>query len=238
MAGVSITERGCRGCTLCVDLCPVDVFDHDADRDLAVVARQQDCIGCLSCSYVCPSQCVEVSNVEVLRPFHRIPSHVALVQRLLQVPAAATELTAEDHQEAHRDVSARLVALADAIVEIMGRGCKPVGRRAGAAAAAHMPEMYEERGLERLLGGLERQFGRAFELGFETTENTAELTFSPCGLCRVVEGAGQTVGEAVLCEIFHEFLAGLLSEYTGTTYRYEMPDVGATCRMVLRPQAH
>jgi NAD-dependent dihydropyrimidine dehydrogenase PreA subunit len=120
---------------MCVDLCPVDVFEYDDQQDVAVVARQQDCIGCLSCSYMCPSQCVDVGDVEMMRPFHRIPSHVSLAERLLQAAAPGAVLTTEDHEEASSDVAARLLALADAIVEIMGRGYKPVGRRAGAAAA-------------------------------------------------------------------------------------------------------
>jgi 2-oxoglutarate ferredoxin oxidoreductase subunit delta len=235
MAEITIVERGCRGCTLCVDVCPVEVFDYDQERELATVARPDDCIGCLSCVYVCPSRCVEVSGVEVLRPFHRIEGHAGLIERFLQEEVAGETLTDGDLDEAHRDVAARLVALADAVVETMGRGHKAVGRRAGAVAAIHMPEIYEDRSLTAVLARLEEEIGEGFNLTTSASDNQIDLRFAPCGLCRVVEEAGQTVGEAVLCEIFHEYLAGLLSEYSGTTYRFELPQVGQTCEMRLVP---
>lgn len=235
MAQVAIVERGCRGCSLCVDTCPVEVFDRDDERDLAVVSRPEDCIGCLTCFYVCPSQCVEVTEVEILRPFHRIEGHVALIERFLQEKAAASTLTEEDLAEAHADVAARLQALAHAVVEIMGRGHKPVGRRAGSVAAIHLPEVYEEKGLENVLAGLQRRFVGAFPFDFKLSGGDVELVFNPCGLCKVVQDAGETVGEAVLCELFHEYWAGLLTEYVGTTYKFEMPKTGPVCEMKLFP---
>jgi NAD-dependent dihydropyrimidine dehydrogenase PreA subunit len=232
---VSIAERGCRGCTLCVDICPVDVFDCDEERHQAVVRRQEDCIGCLSCHYICPSQCVEVGEVESLRPYHRIEGHVALIERFLQQPAASRLLSEEDLAEGYRDVAARLAALARAVVEILGRGHKAVGRRAGAVAASHLPEVYEEPGIEGILTGMQRLFRHAFDFDYRIEGDRLALTFSPCGLCRLVEDAGEKVGEAVLCEIFHEYWAGLLTAYVGTTFRYEMPTVGSTCEMRLFP---
>ncbi len=233
MATVTIVERGCRGCTLCVDTCPVQVFEHDAARDQAVVRRPEDCIGCLSCVYVCPSRCVDVGEVENLRPFHRIEENVALVERFLQEPTVSRSLSSDDWEEARRDVAARLNALAHTVVETMGRGHKPVGRRAGTLAAAHMPEMYEEHDLSSLLAALQQRFGAAFALSYALSDTTVDLTFSPCGLCAVVEAAGEKVGEAVLCELFHEYLAALVGSFAGSTYRFELPQAGATCRMTL-----
>ena len=233
MATVSILDRGCRGCTLCVDICPVEVFELEQEK--AVVKREQDCIGCLSCTYACPSKCIEVAGIEVLRPFHRIDSHTALVERFLQEKSAGVALSSEDLEEAFRDVSARLVALAATVVETMGRGHRPVGRRAGAVAAAHLPEVYEEKGLENVLSGLQRRFENAFDFDFEVGENGLDLTFHPCGLCRVVEDAGEKVGEAILCELFHEYWAGLVSTYLGETYKFEVPQAGKTCKMRLFP---
>jgi len=235
MVKVSIVERGCRGCTLCVDTCPVGVFAQEASSSVATVVHPEDCLGCLSCVYVCPSRCIEVADVEVLRPFHRIEGHVALVERFLQEPSATRTLTAADWEEARRDVAARLHALASSVVETMGRGHKPVGRRAGAVAASHMPEMYEHVDLPGVLAGLKRELGAAFPLEFEVSGDAVRVGLAPCGLCAVVEGAGEKVGEAVLCEIFHEFLGGLLSTFARTPYRCELDAAGASCRMTLRP---
>ncbi|HWR58925.1 MAG TPA: ferredoxin family protein [Thermodesulfovibrionales bacterium] len=235
MVNVTIIDKGCRGCTLCVDTCPVNVFDYDAGKDLAKVARQEDCIGCLSCYYECPSQCIEVSDIERMRPFHRIEEHAALIEKFLQEKAAGRAIKAEDLEEARKDVSARLVALTNTIVEVLGTGYKAVGRRAGALAAAHLPEVYEEKGLDYVLGGMQRLFHQAFQFDFKVSGEAVSMEFHPCGLCRIVEQAGWKVGEAVLCQVFHEFWAGLLTAYIGTSYRYELPMIGATCKMELQP---
>jgi ferredoxin len=235
MIDVRIQDRGCRGCTLCVDLCPVDVFDFDEGRQLALVARAQDCIGCLSCRYACPSACIEVDGIEELRPFHRFEGHARLIERFLQARPAATTLTDADWEEAYRDVAARLHALGAAVVETMGRGHRPVGRRAGAVAAAHMPEVYDHQDLDHILQDLRRQLGGAFDDRHRVDGNVVELEFEPCALCEIVRNAGQTVGEGVLCELFHEYLAGLLSEHAGVPYRFEVPLAGDRCQMRLFP---
>jgi hypothetical protein len=62
------------------------------------------------------------------------------------------------------------------------------------------------------------------------------MTFSPCGLCNVVRTAGQEVGKAVLCHLFHEYWAGLITQYVGTKYQYEVPQAGDVCVMQLTPR--
>jgi NAD-dependent dihydropyrimidine dehydrogenase PreA subunit len=224
---VKIVERGCRGCTLCVEVCPVEVFEMDASGVLARVLRPDDCIGCYSCLYACPSRCLELGDVIPLRPFHRIEGHAALVERFLKEPTATHSLTDADHEEARRDVAVRLRALSDAIAETMGRGQKAVGRRAGIAAAAHLPETYEGKGLPAVLDRLRPLFN------FEYTADAERVTlrFTPCALCRVVRDGGEKEGEALLCALFHEYWAGLLSAYVGQRYRCELKAAGDACQL-------
>jgi NAD-dependent dihydropyrimidine dehydrogenase PreA subunit len=239
MATVTIEEKGCRGCTMCVDVCPVDVFEFDDAGFVAKVARTEDCIGCLSCVYVCPSRCVEVADVELLRPFHRIEHHAALVERLLQGDSQRTTVVEDDWAEAQRDVAVRLDALGGAVTETMGRGQKAVGRKAGGLAAEHMPEMYEEEDLDGVLRRMQRRFRHAFTFDYAILDGEdgkeVELTFTPCGLNRVVTDAGGELGKHVLCELFHEYWSGLLGAFVKGRYRCKMPDVGQHCRMHLSP---
>lgn len=235
MPSVRIVEEGCRGCTLCVDVCAVDVFEYDEVAKLAVVVHSEDCFGCLSCTYACPSRCVVVNDMEPLRPFHRIPSHVALVQKFLQADAGFKELSDADWQEAEADVSARLTALTDTVVDTIGRGYHAVGRRAGTIAAAHMPEMYDQSGLEDVLAAMKHRFAKAFEFDFQVEGDRATLDFHPCGLCAVVRGQGQQPGDAVLCQLFHEYWVGLFTAFVGTTFKCEVPQAGDTCRMEMFP---
>ena len=95
--------------------------------------------------------------------------------------------------------------------------------------------MYEQTGLESVLAALQRQFRHAFEFDYALTGDRASLTFHPCGLCRVVGDAGQTVGEAVLCQLFHEYWAGLMTAFVGAPYRCEVPQAGEICHMELHP---
>lgn len=135
MPQVKILEKGCRGCTLCADICPVDVFKMEAEQNLARVVNQEDCIGCLSCFYACPSQCIDVSEVDLIRPYHRIEENVALVEQFLQVKTSAKSITEADIDNAYGEVGILLSSFAEAINEIMGRGHKSVGRSAGKLAA-------------------------------------------------------------------------------------------------------
>jgi NAD-dependent dihydropyrimidine dehydrogenase PreA subunit len=236
MPSVSITESGCRGCTLCVDVCPVDVFEVDDRGTLAKVVAGEDCIGCLSCIYACPSQCITVSDVHLIRPFHRIEENVALVEQFLQTQAAADLLTGDELNQAYHEVGILLAAFAEAITEILGRGHKSVGRRAGTVAAAHLPEMYEETELDDLLKHMNLRFGSSFDFEYTITDRTdISLCVQPCGLLQAIRTAGEKPGESVICLLFHEYWAALVSSFTGAKYSYQVQEAGEKCCMKLQP---
>jgi hypothetical protein len=62
------------------------------------------------------------------------------------------------------------------------------------------------------------------------------VDFEACALEPLVRGRGQRPGEAVLCVLFHEYWAGLLSEFGGKSYGVEAGDPGRACalRLVVR----
>lgn len=223
MPTVHIEEAGCRDCGLCVEICPTDVFEQALQdggaRKLAKVVRQDDCIGCTSCVYLCPSRCLSVTSDNPQRPFHRMESNAALVARFLQQVPATQQLGQADYDEALKDTHVRLKALSDALKEIMGRGQRAVGRSAGNLAAAHMPEMYETAELAQLLAGMRRRFAHAFDFEAKIEEDaSATLTFPACAMHKVVAAQGDPAGSANLCELFHEYFAGLMSAFTGKNY--------------------
>lgn len=235
MANVVLTETGCRDCSLCVEVCPTKVFDRDEGRSKALVAREADCIGCTSCQYICPSRCIEVRNVELQKPFYRIEENANLVQRLLQKQPVASSLTEQDLQGALADVSFRLLALSDSVTETMGRGQKAVGRKAGALAASHLPEMYEGATIDEVLGRMRRRFSGSFDFEPTIVAGGSEIVmrFPSCGMNRVVTGVGGKVGDHVLCLLFHEYWAGLVGAFTGKNFAIEMSETGTSCTMKL-----
>lgn len=236
MPKVSIAENGCRGCTLCEDICPVDVFSCNPETNLASVVAAEDCIGCLSCLYACPSQCITVSDATMIRPFHRIEENVALVDQFLQTQPAAEVLTGEELDQAYHEVGILLAEFAEAITEVLGRGHKSVGRRAGTVAASHLPEMYEEDVLDDLLKHMNQRFGSSFDFTYSISDQTdVSLCVQPCGLLQAIRTAGEEPGESVLCLLFHEYWAALISSFTGAKYSYKVQEAGEKCCMTLQP---
>jgi NAD-dependent dihydropyrimidine dehydrogenase PreA subunit len=232
MPTVHIEEAGCRDCGLCVEICPTKVFEEEAGKKLAKVARQDDCIGCTSCVYLCPSRCLSVTDAKLQRPFHRVETDTALVSRFLQQVPTTQQLTAEDYAEALADTQVRIKALAAAVKEIMGRGLKAVGRSAGNLAAAHMPEMYETSEMAELLAGLRRRFANAFDFDAKVeSDGAVNLTFAGCALHKVVTSQGEVVGSANLCELFHEYFAGLMSAFSGKSYTVAALGTVGQCTM-------
>ncbi|MBN2194407.1 MAG: 4Fe-4S dicluster domain-containing protein [Polyangiaceae bacterium] len=239
MPTVEIEAKGCRGCSLCKDICPTDVFDVDATTGVARAARVGDCIGCTSCEYICPSRCLTVGETSRQRPFHRIEENAALVARFLQQTPIASALGAADVEEALRDVSVRLAALGDSVVETMGRGQRAVGRRSGKLAAEHLPDLYEGFDLGDVLRRMQRRFAGSFPFTAVVASggDSIAIDFERCALEDVARAQGQEPGRAVLCVLFHEYWAGLLSEFGGKNYAVEAADSGRVCSLRLSVRA-
>jgi 2-oxoglutarate ferredoxin oxidoreductase subunit delta len=58
-----INRDWCKGCGICVELCPKHVLELD-DQDKVVVVRPQDCICCRLCELRCPDFAIEVETQE------------------------------------------------------------------------------------------------------------------------------------------------------------------------------
>lgn len=68
---IELHEQSCRGCEMCVDICPTKVFEIDPAQHLTRVAHAEDCIGCLSCAFICPSGALSHKNLHVVKNFYR-----------------------------------------------------------------------------------------------------------------------------------------------------------------------
>ena len=56
-----IREQWCKGCNICVALCPKNVLALSNNKVFA--ERPDDCIGCLLCEMRCPDFAIEVLGV-------------------------------------------------------------------------------------------------------------------------------------------------------------------------------
>jgi ferredoxin len=71
MVEIKLHEQSCRGCGMCADICPTQVFEYDEEISLARVVHPEDCIACLSCTYICPSGAITQENHHVVKNFYR-----------------------------------------------------------------------------------------------------------------------------------------------------------------------
>lgn len=64
-----IDENRCKGCGLCVSVCPKDVLEIAEKVNTkgyfpAFQARPEDCIFCATCCRMCPDVAITISEVE------------------------------------------------------------------------------------------------------------------------------------------------------------------------------
>ncbi len=57
---VTVDEDKCVGCSECVDVCPVEVYEMKDGKSHPVNA--DECLGCESCVEVCEGHCITVEE--------------------------------------------------------------------------------------------------------------------------------------------------------------------------------
>jgi 2-oxoglutarate ferredoxin oxidoreductase subunit delta len=67
---IIIDEEYCKGCNICVELCPKDVFESSGKINTRgyytpIISRLEQCDGCKICDLVCPEMSVILSYDEI-----------------------------------------------------------------------------------------------------------------------------------------------------------------------------
>lgn len=68
---IEVHEQSCRGCELCIDICPTKVFALNEEKKICDVSHAEDCIACLSCTHICPANAISHKNHHVVKNFYR-----------------------------------------------------------------------------------------------------------------------------------------------------------------------
>jgi adenylylsulfate reductase subunit B len=56
-----IDNELCTGCSICADICPMDVIRMDENGETAIIKYKSDCMACNVCSLDCPTQAITIS---------------------------------------------------------------------------------------------------------------------------------------------------------------------------------
>lgn len=65
MTHIEVEHSWCKGCHICVGVCPRRVLEVDETRFVrafhpVIVSRPEDCTGCLLCELLCPDLAITV----------------------------------------------------------------------------------------------------------------------------------------------------------------------------------
>lgn len=60
---VEVNNAWCKGCSLCVGVCPKSVLGL-SDRLKSKAVRQEECVGCRQCENICPDLAITVKEAE------------------------------------------------------------------------------------------------------------------------------------------------------------------------------
>ena len=211
---ILIGEKSCRGCQLCVDICPTKVFDYDEKEQKAVVKRPEDCIQCMSCQYLCPSNCITQNGLYYSKNFFRDERTYKSAARYLFPLQDSMELTADDYNKAQADLTLRLSSLGNTFKSMVGSSAPTVATTAGRAAAWHIPGMYEDKvhTLASVLEDLRKSFSHAWDMHITVGgETEATIDIKACPVREVCQKSGIELG-GLLCDLYKSFLNGVVAE--------------------------
>ena len=67
MVKVKVDFTKCNGDAICIDTCPVDVFELQdlseySDTQKSVPVREEDCLLCMACVTQCPTEAITVEE--------------------------------------------------------------------------------------------------------------------------------------------------------------------------------
>jgi ferredoxin len=221
MIAVTVDEKACVSCTLCVEICPTDVLTFSEERDLPEVAVPEECFGCLSCSEICPAAAIDHEGAVASRCFHHDPHVLAIASRLSTNGARRLAVMTEgaDLEGALDDLAVRLRSMAAVLEDILGGGVAPVGLLAGRTLATQLPRYRVPGDRGELLALTREQFAPAWDLTFAEADS-GDLTIGvrDCFVREVCHREGLALGGA-LCVLFFNYLSGYLSKMGGLRLR-------------------
>ncbi|MBS3057204.1 MAG: 4Fe-4S dicluster domain-containing protein [Candidatus Diapherotrites archaeon] len=60
MAKITIDKAKCSGNGICVQTCPVSIFELKAGKCSVISSKMNDCLQCMACEASCPEKAIKV----------------------------------------------------------------------------------------------------------------------------------------------------------------------------------
>lgn len=237
MIDITIDEKACVGCTLCVDCCQTGVFTFSQEKQVAVVAKPKECFGCLSCTEICPATAISHNGVARSEAYYHDQRAVQLAAAMKADNWLAPNVpqSSEQWDRALTDLGVRLLSIASVFKQTVGSGLPAVGTLAGRTLAGQLPRYQVCQSLEQALQLAHDQFKPAWELE-SRLEGTDMLTIEVKG-CFVRELCQREKIElgSELCTLFFYYLNGYISKMGNARLRLMKTDRGVSvCRYEMK----
>ncbi len=220
MIEIKVDQDACVGCTLCVDLCPTDVFEFNTEKAVPEVKKPKECFGCLSCSEICPSDAIVHSGHTRSEDHYHDGYNLRLASLLapgIELPKAAGD--AESSKRAMEDLGVRLLAVAAVFRQTLGGSLPAVGTMAGRTLATQLPRYQVPGTFRDVLDLAVAQFGPTWALkpSMDGEENLT-IDVGDCYIRELCKEKGIELG-GDLCVLFYNYLAGYIGRMSDSRLR-------------------
>jgi L-aspartate semialdehyde sulfurtransferase ferredoxin len=220
MITVTVDEKACVGCTLCVETCTTGVFAFNEARSVPEVAKPKECFGCLACAEICPADAIDHQGVSMQEAYYHDPYALKLAARLSTAPQHEVNVPADKaHRDAAmRDLGVRLLSVAAVFKQTLGAGLPAVGTLAGRTLGGQLPRYKHPKNALETLALAQEQFFPAWELQPSLAGDALTINVKGCFVRELCQREGIALG-GELCTLFYNYLAGYLARMGGVKPR-------------------
>ncbi|MDD3294469.1 MAG: ferredoxin family protein [Geobacteraceae bacterium] len=230
MIEITVDEKACVGCTLCVECCRTEVFSFNEEKKVAEVSRPKECFGCLSCAEICPATAIEHKGVTLSEAYYHDPYALKLTAGIGGDARRAPNVPQDKGQweTALTDLGVRLLSVAAVFRQTLGTGLPAVGSMAGRTLAGQLPRYRECRSLEEALQLAREEFAPAWEIE-PRLEGGDRLTIEvkECFVRDLCRRENIALGEE-LCTLFFYYLSGYIGKMGNARLRLMHAERGET----------
>jgi len=212
---VTIDDKACVGCLLCVDVCPTKVFEASSDESKPEIREAKECFGCLSCTEICPATAISHTGHTISESYYHdrfalnLAAKIGRPPRTFLIPGEESKI-----DDAMRDLGVRLLSVASVLKQTLGQSLPSVGTMAGMSLAHQLPRYQPIGSLEEACNYVSRTLAPAWDCAFSVENDNLSITVKNCFVRTLCNREKLELG-GDLCTLFYNYLAGYFSKISG-----------------------